>query len=646
MKKTIFYNLMIGFILLAACAPKATAVPTATPVPQTPTPTTPPPTATPVPRAMTICLGQEPSSLYLYAANRSQSTWSVLEAIYDGPIDYVNYQYQPVILEKIPSLADGDAKLEAVTVKQGMPMVDADGNLRTLQKDVPYFPSGCNGADCKKTYDGKGDVQMDQMTVQFKLKAGLTWSDGTPLKASDSVYSFNLAGNAATSGNKDLVKKTDSYTATDDTTVVWKGVPGFMDQQYMARFWIPQPEHLFSGKDPATLADDPMAKEKPLGWGPYVISEWKAGDHIQLTKNPSYFRAAEGLPKMDILNYRFLSDASQQSMEALLTGECDVVDESTLLDDQLKSIKDLQSAGKLKAAISGSVIWEGLDFGIKPSLYDTVPAAYNKTRPDFFNDARMRQAVSMCINKQRILDEVWSGYSAVPGTFLANDNPLALKNGPDYSYSPEKANALLDQLGWKDYDNNPSTPRVAVTVPNGYLGVSLTFKYYTTNAEARKKVASMVASDLAGCGIGVDVRTLSADDLFANGPDGVLFGRKFDLAEFSWGPSSMPACRFYTSQQIGSQSNEWTGINVSGYSSKDFDAACQSAAAAIPGQADYEQKQQAVQTIYASDLPVIPLYQTLRIGLSRPDLCGYSMDATSRSGLWNIEKMDYGSTCQ
>lgn len=646
MKKLVFV-LLPAVMLLSACGPAAPVEPTSTPtLAATATNTAVPPTPTPEPKVLTVCLGQEPASLYIYSANRSQAMWSVLEGIYDGPVDYVNYQYQSSILEKVPSLADGDAVLTPATVKQGMDIIDTDGNLRTLQKDVTYFPSGCTTADCAQTYPGTGDVQMDQLSVTFKLKSGINWSDGTPMTVADSIFSYKLAADPATTSSKDLIKKTAAYEASDPQTVIWKGLPGFMDQQYMTRFWMPLPEHVFSGKDAASIAADPLATNTPLGWGPYVIQTWTAGDHITLQKNPAYFRSTEGLPKLDNVNFRFLNGSSQQSMEALLAGECDLIDESSLVDDQLAAIKDLQTAGKLKAAVSGSTVWEGLNFGIKPAVYDTVQAAYNKTRPDFFADPRTRQAIAMCINRDKILETVWAGMTSTPATYLASANPSVLTTAATYPYNPDGGNALLDQIGWKDYDNNPSTPRVAVNISNVYVGAPLTLKYYTTSSEARKKVAELIKTDLAACGIGLEVTHLSADELFAAGPTGVVFGRQFDLAEFSWSPSSVPGCRFYTTPQINTSLSSWTGYNVSGYSNKDFDSACQAAAASLPGQTDFQAKQEAPQTIFATDLPVIPLYDLPRVGLTRPDLCGYTMDATSRSALWNIEQLDYGSSCQ
>ncbi len=103
--KKIIQATIIAFILcglLASCAGKslfqqatATATPTATAVPE---------------KTLTVCVGDEPSSLYLYA-NSSQAMWSILEGIYDGPIDTVDYQPQAVILTGIPTLENGGITL-------------------------------------------------------------------------------------------------------------------------------------------------------------------------------------------------------------------------------------------------------------------------------------------------------------------------------------------------------------------------------------------------------------------------------------------------------------------------------------------------------------------------------------------------------
>ena len=103
-------GLILGLSLLVACGQKT---PTPTPTPE---PTL---TATPVPpRQLTVCLGQEPTSLFP-VNNPSSAARSVLAAIYDGPIDTNSYGYQAVILERLPSIKNGDAQLFPKSVYGG-----------------------------------------------------------------------------------------------------------------------------------------------------------------------------------------------------------------------------------------------------------------------------------------------------------------------------------------------------------------------------------------------------------------------------------------------------------------------------------------------------------------------------------------------
>ena len=158
------------------------------------------------PDTLVVCMGQEPDTLYTYGGSMlSQS--SVLEAVYDGPIDGRSFAYQAVILEKLPSLADGDAVIETVTVAEGDTVADTDGTPVTLEAGMVVRPSGCNAADCAISYEG-GSMEMDFMVVTFSLLPGLTWSDGSPLTTADSLYAFNLAADPDTPASKDKNERT------------------------------------------------------------------------------------------------------------------------------------------------------------------------------------------------------------------------------------------------------------------------------------------------------------------------------------------------------------------------------------------------------------------------------------------------------
>ncbi|MFZ3080194.1 MAG: hypothetical protein WA109_10945, partial [Bellilinea sp.] len=121
--------LLLAAVLLAACS----GTPSATPTVNTTVPVTPPvPTATPEPPSqLTVCLGKEPLGLYLYGGS-SRAQWSVLEAVYDGPIDQRGYTDQPVILTQLPSAENGDDQITAVPVQRGQIVLTADGNVAPL----------------------------------------------------------------------------------------------------------------------------------------------------------------------------------------------------------------------------------------------------------------------------------------------------------------------------------------------------------------------------------------------------------------------------------------------------------------------------------------------------------------------------------
>jgi hypothetical protein len=98
---------------------------------------------------------------------------------------------------------------------------------------------------------------------------------------------------------------------------------------------------------PAELARLDLSARFPLGWGPYIVKEWNAGENILLTKNLNYFRASNGLPHFDELNFIIMLD-SNAAFSALLEGKCDVLDPTVHLDGTggLASAIGIARAGK------------------------------------------------------------------------------------------------------------------------------------------------------------------------------------------------------------------------------------------------------------------------------------------------------------
>jgi peptide/nickel transport system substrate-binding protein len=346
-------------------------------------------------------------------------------------------------------------------------------------------------------------------------------------------------------------------------TVQWQGVPGYFPQSFEGHFFHPLPRHAWSILSAEDLLNADLSTTTPLGWGPYVIQEWTRGDHITLVKNPNYFRAAEGLPEFDVLVYRFLGETSDSNLEALLIGECDIVDQTTLLDDQLGKLIELQGERQLFAYIGVGPEVEQLVLGIRPASYDD---GYNAAtdRPDFFGDVRVRQAIAYCLDRPSLVAALRSAQGGVAAGLVPPQSPFYPTDLAALPYDPAEGARLLDEVGWKDADNNPASPRVAQNVPNVPNGTSFVINYYTSQATLRMKVADLLVESLAGCGIQANLTSYNINDLYAAGPEGPLFGRQFDLVQFSWGASRFPPCSLYETGQIPSANNSWLGGNMPG----------------------------------------------------------------------------------
>lgn len=633
-KKLISFSIIL--ILLSGCARFQTqdGTPTASTTPPPVSPTEPILTST-----LTVCLGAEPNSLYPFGELNPPAK-SVLSAIYTGPITVNEYEYQPIILTQLPSIENGDAEITPISVQPQSQIVDADGKLVTLTTGVKVKPAGCRTDGCVITYDSKNPLEMDQMVVTFRMRPDLTWSDGTPIVADDSIYAYEIE--KSTKSNLFLTDRTQIYEIADDQTLQWFGVPGFIDPTYFTNFWQPAPKHLWSEFPADQLSSIDIASRTPVGWGPYMVKEWIPNDHITLTKNPYYFRSAEGYPKTEEIIFRFISDP-EVAMSELIAERCDILDPSINLENHVGLLQEMQTAEQAQIFVTTGMSIEWLGLGINPASYDN---GYNpqQDRANYFADVYTRQAIAYCSNRQAIVDHVLFGFTSVPSSFVPNSHPAFDSNLDAIPYDPEIGNSLLEQAGWLDNDNNPETPRRAINVRNVPYNIPLELNYYTVSSAQRRQVVAILEESLAECGIGLNVEYFFQNKLYAS--NGFLFSRQFDLAEYALGvDSAEPACHWFTTLEIPTESNAWSGTNITGFSNAKYDTACRNAQTALLDEQAYLNTYREAQIIFSEELPAIPLFYRLRIAASRPDVCGFSLDSTANP-FANIETMGIGETCQ
>ena len=582
--------------------PTATLEPTpsSTPIPSTAAPT-------PEPKTLTVCI-VEPAPPLLSYTQTSLAGRTIMQAIYDGPIDHLRDGYHPVILEKLPRIEDGDAELRQVAVKRGDRVVNDDDQV--------------------VTYDGP-DATLPQIVATFRLKPGLRWSDGEPLTARDSVFTYESITDLdvpkdsalAFSLPRDVMDRTSSYRALDDLTVEWVGLPGYLDREYFTRFFTPMPMHKLADRDPVEFLGD--ADTLPVGWGPYRLVRWQPGDRMILERNPFYFRAPEGLPRLDRVVFRFsgfeVIDAQgnvdySSVAAAVAAGACDIVsiDPGTnlSLDVWQARVPDVQ-------VYRTPVDVEYLFFNLDRLAGDP--------RPDFFGDRRVRLAFAHCI------DRVGLGVSAaalpadeLPWT-LSSDKAIA------YAYDADRGRALLAEAGWTDANGDSVTDKG---------GVPFEVTLLTTTSPARRESAERIRDDMAACGVRIKLEFLEPGKLFADGPDSPLYGRQFELAEFAWLSNDLSVCQTWRSDRIPSDAVGFAGSyqNFSGYRNPDFDAACLAYLRGVY-EADRETAGQDLIALFAEDLPSLPLFWREWHTGARAGVIGFGLDPFAAE-LWNIEDID------
>ncbi|MEF1256712.1 ABC transporter substrate-binding protein [Vibrio sp. M260112] len=299
----------------------------------------------------------------------------------------------------------------------------------------------------------------DLKTITLKLKPGLKWSDGTPLTAEDVVYSFMLTKEAPAFDQKGIWsgKNLQTIASTDETTIVFQLEKADSTFAWNLERYHIVPKHVWSKVNDLTTFTNP----NPVGSGPMTVVKYLKPQQMELCRNPNYY--LEGRPYLDCVNFRSYNDNSQ-IQPALIKGE---------IDWGSNFIADVESTFVAQDKANNH-FWYPANDAIH---------LYVNTKQKPFDDLRVRQALSMALDREAIVDIAAYGYPTAnynPGGIAELykthiDQSVNQKYGYLTQYDAEKAKSLLDEAGLVDkngdgYRDNADGSNISfdIEVVNGW----------------------------------------------------------------------------------------------------------------------------------------------------------------------------------
>jgi peptide/nickel transport system substrate-binding protein len=256
---------------------------------------------------------------------------------------------------------------------------------------------------------------VDDHTWVFRLREGVTFSDGTPLTARDVKASVER-GQSLKWSLAPLFTSVQEIEATDDRTVTFRTseplgtLPSTMSLVFIG---------------PADRVNDPAYWERPIGTGPFVVESFTPDDKVVLRRNDSYWGEKAALDRVEIVSI----PETAARITALRTGEVDVL--QSIPPDQVPEVDGQPD----------------ITYGSGPS-FQYYFTWFNASRPPF-DDVRVRKALWHALDLNAIVGDLFGDSATVAKAPITQD-VFGAPALPPHDYDPELARRLLAEAGYAD----------------------------------------------------------------------------------------------------------------------------------------------------------------------------------------------------
>ncbi|MCK0167130.1 peptide ABC transporter substrate-binding protein [Jannaschia sp. S6380] len=532
----------------------------------------------------------------------------------DGEVSIIYWQ-APSTLN--PFLSGGTKDVEAASlILEPLARFDETGTIQPwLAAEIPTVENGGISED------------LTQMT--WKLKEGITWSDGTPFTSADVKFTYDYCTNPE-GGCAQITKfeSVENIETPDDLTVVIN----FKEP-------TPYPYTAFTGGESPILqkaqfencvgaAASTCTDENfgPIGTGPFVVDEFRTNDVIAYSANPNY--REEGKPAFASVNFKGGGDAEAAGRAVMQTGEFDYAWNLQLAPDVVAQME----AGGLGTPVAG--------FG---PLVERI--MLNNTNPDpalgpdersvirphpFLSDPAVYQALSMAIDRP-LLVEIGYGQAGKVGCNWVPAPEVFASTSMDCSTQDiEGAKAMLEEAGWVDSDGDGVREKD---------GVELRMLYQTSTNAVRQDFQALIKEWWEEIGFAVELRNISGSVFFggdAGSPD--TFQKFYADVEMYANTFNGTDPQAYLANGLCDKAptpaTQWQGENISRFCDEEYDALWAELAKTSGIEARAEIAKQLNDMIVQRG-GMIPLVHRGRLSAHANDLGGIKLNVWD-SELWNI----------
>jgi peptide/nickel transport system substrate-binding protein len=281
-------------------------------------------------------------------------------------------------------------------------------------------------------------VSEDRLTITFKLRNGLRWSDGKPITADDVVFSYETIKNPAVDATRTLgyFKDVEHVKALDDRTVEFKFKKPYFKSFEVAGggYMTIIPRHVYEFTDAEAFN---AIRDKLVGSGPYVFESWEPGQQIVLKRNPFYY----GRPyHFDKIVFKIVVDdtAAYQKCKAQELDWMAMTAEQYVFSEHDRDFTAHFRRFQYKTPYNG---------------YSFI--GYNQNM-ELFQDRRVRLALTHLVPREKIKKEILHDLvDVVSGPFWMGSELVKVPIQADptiepWPFDPVKAVQLLTEAGWRD----------------------------------------------------------------------------------------------------------------------------------------------------------------------------------------------------